>query len=107
LAPRPRALKRPLVFPAEPPIRLGLPPALRTAASTCFSKRVPPFRHDCAQGRGGCGNGLRNRRPSRTICRIRSRESHRERIAALRTNTSGGAETAVRPALQLATNAGP
>ncbi len=38
LAPRPRALKRPLLFPAGPPIRLGSPPALRIAASTCFTK---------------------------------------------------------------------
>jgi hypothetical protein len=33
-APRSRALNRPLPFPAEPPIRLGSPPALRTAACT-------------------------------------------------------------------------
>jgi hypothetical protein len=37
-APTARALKRPLPFPAEAPMRLGLPPALRTAASTCFTK---------------------------------------------------------------------
>lgn len=35
-APRPRALYRPLRFPARrPPIRFGLPPCLRTAISTC------------------------------------------------------------------------
>jgi hypothetical protein len=35
---RPRALNRPLLFPARPPIRLALPPALQIAASTCFTK---------------------------------------------------------------------
>jgi hypothetical protein len=45
-----------------------LPPALRTAASTCFTKGrkcVSPCPARLRTGRGGCQNHLGNRRPSR------------------------------------------
>ncbi len=111
LAPRPRALNRPLLFPAELPIRLGLPPALRIAASTCFTKGRKRMSAGPARLRARPrwirkSSGESRAIPKRFAGWFRRRKQPRERIAALRTETCAGAETTVRPKLQLASGAG-